>query len=224
MVELPCAGAGDPDRRDRAGVQLHQRVSRHRQRDGHDHRDPGHVSASRRGARRRPEPDRCLPLGRRCRDHRQRHRRPDQDHGPGHLCRPGRGDHLERDHLVQGDTLVVLARPGGWRARFGARCRRQFGSPVGWAWFEGRGASAGGSVGLRRGRNRGNADRVSANSLAAGGKHRHRLPAQPGALQLAGGAGAWHERCAKDDGSDRPDAGGRRSARTWRGRAQLGES
>ncbi len=202
----------DPHRLHGRRLRLHERLPRHGERDGDDHRHARASAPHRRRPGGRAEPRRRLPLGRGRRHDRKRHRQPDHGHGPGDLRRPRRRDPLERDHVVPGHPVVVVARARRRRCRLGAGRGGHGGRHLERDRREGADPGGAGPVRLRAGRLPRHPHVVPAHPLGQRPQLERRVPLEPDPVELAGRARARHERRAEDDGRDRAHPRGRRPA------------
>ena len=110
-------------RRGRAGLRLHERVSRHGERDGDDDRHGGAAAQGGRRDRGDPELRRGVHLPEGGRDDRRRDRRRGSDHADRRVRRSDRGDLLEPHDVVVRVAVVVLARTDRRRRRRDAGSR-----------------------------------------------------------------------------------------------------
>ena len=198
-------------RRDSAGLRLHQRVPRHRERDGHVDRDRGARAAHRRRRGGRAEPRRSLPLGGGRQDHLRWAGRRGADHAHGGLRGARRSDPVEPGHVDVRAAVELVARADRRARRGGRRRRRARRGPLASSAREGR-AAGGGLAGARRARRpRGDPQRLPHHRPRRRRDGAARVPARPGGVRIDRRAGARGERRAEDDGRDhaRPDRGGR---------------
>ena len=93
------------------GLRLHQRLPRHRQRDGHVHRHRRAAAQGRCADLRSPQHRRRVPVDRGRQDDLGRPRRRRQGHAGGHLRRADRRRPVESRDLAVRTALVVVARP-----------------------------------------------------------------------------------------------------------------
>ncbi|CAA9511982.1 MAG: Probable low-affinity inorganic phosphate transporter, partial [uncultured Solirubrobacteraceae bacterium] len=208
--------------RDRAGLRLHQRVPRHRQRGGDVDLHPRDAAADRGDHGRGAQLRRRLHLARSGGDRRHRHRRRGAGHADHRLRGTDRRDRLESRHLVVRTSLLLVACADRRIDRGGARRGRNRGGVHGRSHREGRRARAHGAVAGPAGGRSGDPRRLRARRPAAAGTGLALLPARADPLRRAVLARARHQRRPEDDGHHLPGADRRRRARRRRRRPHVG--